>query len=136
MNDKGEFRSAKDGEQILQLAESEDFSFSEVDEIGKYTFDSSYNDKHIDEVLKLNLVNVDLVKSVGFKVVVDAVNSSTSRIMPMLQTQNFVFTRGTWARTSLSSSAFFVAGATPMDPNPGRVTSKKAAMRPYIALPR
>ena len=53
LNAKGEFLSARDGEQILQLAESEDFSFSKVDEIGKYTFDSSYNDKHIDEVLVL-----------------------------------------------------------------------------------
>lgn len=84
LNDKGEFLSAKDGEQILQLAESEDFSFSKVDEIGKYTFDSSYNKKHIDEVLKLNLVDVDLVKSAGFKVVVDAVNSTGGFMVPHL----------------------------------------------------
>lgn len=84
LNDKGEFLSAKDGEQILQLAESEDFSFSKVDEIGKYTFDSSYNKKHIDEVLKLNLVDVDLVKSAGFKVVVDAVNSTGGFMVPQL----------------------------------------------------
>ena len=84
LNDKGEFLSAKDGEKILQLAESEDFSFSKVDEIGKYTFDSSYNEKHINEVLKLNLVNVDLVKSAGFKVVVDAVNSTGGFMVPQL----------------------------------------------------
>ncbi|OUV75873.1 MAG: phosphoglucosamine mutase [Flavobacteriales bacterium TMED123] len=84
LNDKGEFLSARDGEQILQLAESEDFCFSNVDEIGKYTFDSSYNDKHIDEVLNLNLVDVDLVKSAGFKVVVDAVNSTGGFMVPQL----------------------------------------------------
>lgn len=84
LNDQGEFLSAKNGEQILQLAESEDFSFSKVDEIGKYTFDSSYNEKHINEVLKLNLVDVDLVKSAGFKVVVDAVNSTGGFMVPQL----------------------------------------------------
>jgi phosphomannomutase len=84
LNDKGEFLSARDGEQILQLVESEDFSFSKVDEIGKYTFDSSYNEKHIDEVLNLNLVDVDLVKSAGFKVVVDAVNSTGGFMVPQL----------------------------------------------------
>ncbi|MEE2699782.1 MAG: phosphoglucosamine mutase [Bacteroidota bacterium] len=84
LNNKGEFLSAKDGEQILEVAESEDFSFSEVDAIGQYTFDDSYNEKHIEAVLKLNLVDVDLVKSAKFKVVVDAVNSTGGFMIPRL----------------------------------------------------
>ena len=47
LNDKGEFLSAKDGEEILELAENDAFTFSEVDDLGKYTFDDSFNDKHI-----------------------------------------------------------------------------------------
>ena len=84
LNDKGEFLSAKDGEEILALAENDAFTFSEVDDLGKYTFDDSFNDKHIEEVLNLNLVNVDLVKSAGFKVVVDAVNSTGGFMVPRL----------------------------------------------------
>ncbi|MBT6649942.1 MAG: phosphoglucosamine mutase [Flavobacteriales bacterium] len=84
LNDKGEFLSAKDGEEILELAENDAFTFSEVDDLGKYTFDDSFNDKHIEEVLNLNLVNVDLVKSAGFKVVVDAVNSTGGFMIPRL----------------------------------------------------
>ena len=84
LNDKGEFLSAKDGEEILDLAENDAFTFSEVDDLGKYTFDDSFNDKHIEEVLNLNLVNVDLVKSAGFKVVVDAVNSTGGFMIPRL----------------------------------------------------
>jgi len=84
LNDKGEFLSAKDGEQILELAENDAFSFSEVDELGKYIFDDSFNDKHIEEVLNLSLVDVDLVKSAGFKVVVDAVNSTGGFMIPRL----------------------------------------------------
>jgi len=84
LNGEGEFLSAIYGEEILDLAENDIFSFSEVDNLGKYTFDDSYNNKHIDEVLDLELVDVDLVKSAGFKVVVDAVNSTGGFMIPRL----------------------------------------------------
>ena len=84
LNDKGEFLSAKNGKEILKLAESEEFSFSEIDNLGVHTKDDSYNDKHIEEVLDLSLVDVDLVKSAGFKVVVDAVNSTGGFMVPRL----------------------------------------------------
>ena len=84
LNTKGEFLSASDGEYILTLAEKDDFTFSQVDDLGNYTFDNSFNDKHIEEVLKLDLVDVDLVKSAGFKVVVDAVNSTGGFMVPNL----------------------------------------------------
>ena len=84
LNGKGEFLSAKDGEEILELAENDAFTFTEVDDLGTYTFDDSFNDKHIDEVLKLNLVDGDLVKSAGFKVVLDAVNSTGGFMIPRL----------------------------------------------------
>jgi phosphomannomutase len=84
LNAKGEFLSAADGENILALAENDDFTFTEVDDLGHYTFDDSFNEKHIEEVLKLDLVDVDLVKSAGFKVVVDAVNSTGGFMVPNL----------------------------------------------------
>jgi len=84
LNEKGEFLSATDGEEILALAENDNFTFTEVDDLGSYSFDDSFNDKHIDEVLKLNLVDVELVKSAGFKVVVDAVNSTGGFMVPNL----------------------------------------------------
>jgi phosphomannomutase len=84
LNGKGEFLSAKDGEEILILAENENFIFTEVNDLGNYTFDDSFNDKHIEEVLKLDLVDVELVKSAGFKVVVDAVNSTGGFMIPRL----------------------------------------------------
>ena len=84
LNAKGEFLSAADGENILALAENDDFTFTEVDDLGNYTFDDSFNEKHIEEVLKLDLVNVALVKSARFKVVVDAVNSTGGFMVPNL----------------------------------------------------
>ena len=84
LNAKGEFLSAADGENILSLAENDDFKFTEVDDLGSYTFDDSFNEKHIEEVLKLDLVDVALVKSARFKVVVDAVNSTGGFMVPNL----------------------------------------------------
>ena len=84
LNANGEFLSAADGENILALAENDDFIFTEVDDLGNYTFDDSFNEKHIEEILKLDLVDVDLVKSAKFKVVVDAVNSTGGFMVPNL----------------------------------------------------
>ena len=84
LNDKGEFLSKKDGEEILLLADNDDFTFTPVDNLGKCLYDDSFNNKHIDEVLKLALVDINLVKSSGFKVVVDAVNSTGGFMIPRL----------------------------------------------------
>lgn len=87
LNEKGEFLSGKDGEVILQIAESEAFNFSEVDDLGEVTVNDAYTDIHIDEVLELPLVDADLVKTKKFKVVVDGVNSSGGIIIPKLLEQ-------------------------------------------------
>ena len=84
LNAKGEFLSQKDGDEILLLAENDNFIFTEVTDLGKYSYDDSFNNKHIDAVLKLDLVNVNLVKTSGFKVVVDAVNSTGGFMIPRL----------------------------------------------------
>jgi phosphomannomutase len=84
LNEKGEFISGKDGEEVLRIAESEDFQFAQVTKLGSYSKDDTYLQKHIDLILKLPLVDVDAIKSRGFKVVVDAVNSSGGIAVPML----------------------------------------------------
>lgn len=87
LNDKGEFLSGSEGEKILELAESEDFNYAEVDDLGKITTNDAYMDIHIDEVLNLPLVDAELIKKAGFKVVVDGVNSSGGIIIPKLLEQ-------------------------------------------------
>ena len=84
LNEKGEFLNGVEGEQILELAESEDFEFSEVDDLGKYSKNNSYVEKHIQEVLNLDLVDVEAIKKANFKVVVDAVNSTGGIFIPAL----------------------------------------------------
>ena len=84
LNEKGEFLNAKEGETILKLAEAEDFTFSEVDQIGKLTAKDDYTQKHIESVLKLNLVNVEAIRAANFKVAIDCVNSVGGIAIPAL----------------------------------------------------
>ena len=84
LNNAGEFLSADDGNKILEIADKEDFLFSEIDQVGSLIYNSSHNDQHIDDVLNLDLVDVDLVKSKKYKVVLDAVNSTGGILIPKL----------------------------------------------------
>ena len=84
LNNKGEFIDEKAGELILELAASENFSYAEVDDLGVQTQNQSYLQKHIDEVLKLKLVDAAKIRSKGFKVVVDGVNSTGGLFIPAL----------------------------------------------------
>ncbi len=83
LNSDGEFLNAEEGKAILDCAAAENFSFSEVDELGHVT-EEDYVDRHIKSVLKLDLVDRRAIKKAGFKVVVDAVNSVGGEIMPAL----------------------------------------------------
>jgi len=84
LNEKGEFLNGAEGAKILEIAENEDFLFAEVDDLGEITSNDAFMDIHIDEVLNLPLVDVEVVKAAKFKVVVDAVNSSGGIIIPKL----------------------------------------------------
>ncbi len=84
LNEKGEFLDAEQGSKILDLAEKEDFDFAEVDDLGEIVNNDSYMDIHVDEVLELSLVDAEVIKKAGFKVVVDGVNSSGGIAIPKL----------------------------------------------------
>ncbi|MEL4308359.1 phosphoglucosamine mutase [Joostella sp. CR20] len=84
LNNKGEFLSGADGQAILEIADSEDFNFAEVDDLGEITVNDSYIDIHIDEVLNLPLVDAEKIKQAKFKVVVDGVNSTGGIAIPKL----------------------------------------------------
>lgn len=84
LNDKGEFLSGKDGQEIIDLVERESFDFADVDSLGEVVPNDAYMDIHIDEVLNLPLVDAEKVQKRKFKVVVDGVNSSGGIIIPKL----------------------------------------------------
>ncbi|MBR6591537.1 MAG: phosphoglucosamine mutase [Prevotella sp.] len=84
LNNEGEFLTAADGAEVLAIAEKEDFEYADVDHLGHYTEDNTFDQRHIDSVLDLKLVDVDAIKKAGFKVCVDAVNSVGGVILPQL----------------------------------------------------
>ena len=84
LNAKGEFLNGAEGQKILEIAESSNMIFAEVDDLGKITKNEAYIDIHIDEVLELPLVNKKAIEAANFKVVVDGVNSTGGIAIPLL----------------------------------------------------
>lgn len=84
LNSKGEFLSKDDGNHVLAMAEAEDFCYAEVDRLGTYKADDSYNQRHIDAVLSLPLVDVEAIRNARFRVCADTINSVGGIILPKL----------------------------------------------------
>ncbi len=84
LNEKGEFLNKAEGEEVLRIAEAEDFEYADVDHLGHYREDDTYDQKHIDMVLGLDLVDADAIRKANFRVAYDAVNSVGGIILPKL----------------------------------------------------
>lgn len=87
LNEKGEFLNKEEGNEVLRIAEAEDFGYAEVDKLGTCRVDLSYNQKHIDAVLALPLVDVEAIRKANFRVAIDTVNSVGGVILPELLKQ-------------------------------------------------
>lgn len=84
LNSEGEFLTKDDSNEVLSMAEKEDFDYADVDSLGSYTRDDSFNQRHIESVLDLKLADVDAIRNAKFKVCVDAINSVGGIILPDL----------------------------------------------------
>ena len=84
LNENGEFLNDAQGKEVLAIAEADDYSFAEVDALGHVYSNETYNRRHIDSVLALDLVDVDAIAKADFTVAVDAVNSVGGIVIPQL----------------------------------------------------
>jgi phosphomannomutase len=84
LNSKGEFLTADDGAEVLEVAEDGSFEYSEVDDLGTIIEKDDYTQRHIDQLQTLDLVDVDAIKKAGFKVAIDCVNSVGGIALPPL----------------------------------------------------
>ena len=84
LNSKGEFLTKDDGNEVLDIANSENFEYADVDNLGKIVDDDSFDDRHVEAVLKLQLVDEEAIRKAGFKVCVDSINSVGGVILPKL----------------------------------------------------
>ena len=87
LNKEGEFLTAADGAVVLDIAEKENFEYADVDHLGHYVEDNTFDARHIESVLQLKLVDVEAVKKAHFKVCVDTINSVGGIILPKLLEQ-------------------------------------------------
>ena len=87
LNKEGEFLTAADGAVVLDIAEKENFEYVDVDHLGHYVEDNTFDARHIESVLQLKLVDVEAVKKAHFKVCVDTINSVGGIILPKLLEQ-------------------------------------------------
>ncbi|MGV3704294.1 MAG: phosphoglucosamine mutase [Arcticibacter sp.] len=85
LNASGEFINDQEGKEVLELAETmDDLDFAGVDELGTITMNDTYLQKHIDMILALPMVNVELIRKAQFKVAIDCVNSTGGIFVPVL----------------------------------------------------
>jgi phosphomannomutase len=84
LNERGEFLNAEEGQQVLDIADAEDFIFADADHIGKVFPTGIYKQKHIESILRLKLVDVEAIRKAGFRVAIDAVNSVGGIVIPDL----------------------------------------------------
>jgi len=84
LNHQGEFLSQDDGLQILDFAEKAEFKFASLKNLGSYYEDQTYLLKHIQKIVDLPLVDIELIKERNFSIAVDAVNSTGGIALPLL----------------------------------------------------
>jgi phosphomannomutase len=84
LNSEGEFLTAADGQQVLDMAAKEQFCYADVDQLGKVVYDDSFDDRHVQSVLDLQLVDADLIAKKKYRVCVDSINSVGGLVLPKL----------------------------------------------------
>ncbi len=84
LNNEGEFLTKDDGNEVLAIAEKDDYEYADVDRLGHYTADNTFDDKHIEAVLNLKLVDAEAIRNAHFNVCVDSINSVGGIILPKL----------------------------------------------------
>ena len=122
LNEQGEFLTKDDGNEVLKIADAEDFEYAEVDGLGSYTDDDSFNQRHIDSVLALSLVDKEAIRKAHFKVCVDSINSVGGIILPQLLKAlgvEYHFLNGT-------ANGDFAHNPEPLEKNLGGIMSEVA----------
>lgn len=84
LNERGEFLNAEEGAEVLKLAESQDFEFATIENLGEIITDNRYKERHIQSILDLKLVDVEAIKAANFRIAIDCVNSVGGVVLPDL----------------------------------------------------
>lgn len=123
LNNEGEFLTKADGNEVLDIAAKENFEYADVDHLGSYTVDNSFNQRHIDSVLNLELVDCAAIQNAHFRVCVDTINSVGGIILPDLLEQLGV----EYEILNGEPNGDFAHNPEPLEKNLGGIMSKMRA---------
>ena len=84
LNEKGEFLPPEEAQKVVRLMNKEDFVYADVDHLGNYIKNYSYDQRHIELIKNLELVDVEAIRKAKFRVALDTVNSVGGVILPRL----------------------------------------------------
>jgi len=86
VNQRGEFISASDGQEILNLIETKEVEYAAIEDLGKRYKKVGYIQKHIDLIFGLEYVQTELVREKKFRIVIDCINSTGAiSMIPLLE---------------------------------------------------
>jgi len=87
LNETGEFISAEVGQQVLDKGNANDVEFSTIDALGSITENTTFKQRHFDDILAHPLVDKKAILQRDFNIVVDGINSSGAEYVPALLQQ-------------------------------------------------
>ncbi len=84
MNQLGEVINKKLSEDILKIKNNRNFNFAKIEQLGNIKTDFSQIDQHITDILNLDMIQIDKIKKLNLKVVIDGINSVGGIAIPKL----------------------------------------------------
>ncbi len=84
LTEKGEFISQEEGQSLLKLAETGQFTYVTADKLGKCKPDPDAINRHIRQICALPWVDTAAIAAAGFTIAYDAVNSTGGIAIPLL----------------------------------------------------
>lgn len=84
LNSYGEFLNDDEGKEVIRIAETEDFVFANVSDLGEEYKNNTWGERHINMVCNLPIVDIEAIRKANFSVAIDAVNSVGGIVIPKL----------------------------------------------------
>jgi len=84
MGGDGRFLNPEKAGKVYEMADNNEISLKTWEDIGSEKMDEQANQRHIDSVLKLSLIDAEAIRTKKYKVVIDTVNGAGGLIIPQL----------------------------------------------------
>ncbi len=83
-NEDGEFLSREDMNKVIEYSNSTDFEYQNTMNLGSINIHKNLIEDHVDDILKLDIIPVEKIRSMNINIVVDGINSGGAIAIPLL----------------------------------------------------